>query len=155
MTNKYYLYSVPILLLLPLLLVPRYAYAADFGQSPTLDNECGFGLDKSALKQLNLTDKQKGQIANLELLNKNATTEALMRRGKVRQAFRMEMQKILLADHLDDIAASELTHNMANSQAYLNLRLIEQQHAILNVLTSKQKALYVQIENKKASQCRS
>lgn len=131
------------------------APAASYGNSPSLPNECQFGLDADTLQKLELTETQRIKLANLQLLDKNAMTEELVKGSKVRQAYRMELQKLLLAKQLNEAAASKLMHQMADSQAYINLRLMEQQHAILDILSEKQKAAYKEIENKKASQCRS
>ncbi|CAH0542809.1 Spy/CpxP family protein refolding chaperone [Vibrio marisflavi] len=150
--TKMYISLFTALFVIPL---SHNAYSANFGNSPALKNECGFGLDMDTFHKLDLTNKQKVQLANLELVDRNVIKEELVKGRKVRQAYRIEIQKLLLAKKLDERAANQLTHKMADSQAYLNLRVMEQQHAMFDLLTDKQKADYIQLENKKASQCRS
>lgn len=119
----------------------------DFG------GKCGMGMDKRVLRQLDLTDEQKSQFKQLREDARNN------RKGKSEEMFakmqshRQDIQQLILADTFDENAAQELAERMVDAQTEKRVKMLEQQHKAMSILTAEQKVKLQELQQEKAAKC--
>ncbi|CAH0542807.1 CpxP family protein [Vibrio marisflavi] len=118
-------------------------------------NKCRPGIDRSVMKQLDLTQEQKDKLKDMKQANKQERKEEFQKNAEARKAYHDQIQKLVLADNFDQNAADALAKQMAEAQVQQRVEKMKQQHDMLNVLTPAQKTKYVQLEQAKMEQCRS
>ncbi|CAE6887747.1 COG3678 P pilus assembly Cpx signaling pathway [Vibrio sp. B1REV9] len=143
---------------LPLTLGAASAFAfggKDHHKGP--NGECGMGMDRGIMRQLDLTDAQKDQLKDMREANK-AEMKAKFADGKEarmaeRQAHHDKVQALLLADNFDEAAASDLAKEMVEKQTDRRVKMLEKKHQMLSVLTPEQKAKFVELQKERQQKC--
>ncbi len=119
--------------------------------------ECGSGMERGIMRNMNLTDAQKDQLQSFrdanraEMQGKNAADREA--RMAERQAYHAKMQALVLADNFDEAQANELAKEMVEKQTERRVRMLERKHQMLSVLTPEQKAEFVKLQNERMQQC--
>lgn len=144
--------------ILPLTLGTASAFAyGGKGHHKGQDGECGMGMDRGMMRQLDLTDAQKDQLDAMRDGNRAQMKEK--RQGNFeanqaeRQAHHAKVQALLLAENFDQAAANELAKQMAEKQAQRRVKMMEKQHQMLSILTPEQKAKFVELQNERMQEC--
>jgi protein CpxP len=133
-----------------------FAYGGKDQQKGPRD-ECGPGMDRGIMRQMDLTDVQKEQLQSFrdanraEMKGKNAA-ERDARRAE-RQAYHAKMQALVLADSFDEAQANALAKEMVEKQTERRVKMLEKKHQMLSVLTPEQKAEFVKLQNERMQQC--
>ncbi len=143
---------------LPLTLGAASAFAfggKDHHKGP--NGECGMGMDRGIMRQLDLTDAQKDQLKDMREANK-AEMKAKFADGKEarmaeRQAHHDKVQALLLADNFDEAAANDLAKEMVEKQTDRRVKMLEKKHQMLSVLTPEQKAKFVELQKERQQKC--
>ncbi|AXY00064.1 periplasmic repressor CpxP [Vibrio alfacsensis] len=143
---------------LPLTLGAASAFAfggKDHHKGP--NGECGMGMDRGIMRQLDLTDAQKNQLKDMREANK-AEMKAKFADGKEarmaeRQAHHDKVQALLLADNFDEAAANDLAKEMVEKQTDRRVKMLEKKHQMLSVLTPEQKAKFVELQKERQQKC--
>ncbi|WP_322803266.1 CpxP family protein [Vibrio alfacsensis] len=143
---------------LPLTLGAASAFAfggKDHHKGP--HGECGKGMDRGIMRQLDLTDAQKDQLKEMREANK-AEMKAKFADGKEarmaeRQAHHDKVQALLLADNFDEAAANDLAKEMVEKQTDRRVKMLEKKHQMLSVLTPEQKAKFVELQKERQQKC--
>ncbi|EGQ7844928.1 CpxP family protein [Vibrio alginolyticus] len=120
-------------------------------------DECGMGMDRGVMRQLDLTDAQKDQLKEMREANK-VEMKAKFADGKEarmaeRQAHHAKVQSLLLADNFDEAQATELAKEMVERQTERRVQMLERKHQMLSVLTPEQKAKFVELQNERMQEC--
>ena len=106
-------------------------------------------LDRSLIRQLDLTQEQQAQLKQLrETMKKDLKgqyQESFAEHHAEIQANREKMQALVLAESFDKAAANELARAMLELQTERKVKMLEKQHQVLSVLTPDQKAKYVDL----------
>ncbi len=128
---------------LPLTLGTASAFAFGGKDHKGGHGDCGKGMDRGIMRQLDLTDAQKDQLKEMRQANK-AAMKAKFADGKEarmaeRQAHHEKVQALLLADNFDEAAANDLAKEMVEKQTERRVAMLEKKHQMLSVLTPEQK----------------
>ena len=119
--------------------------------------ECGVGIDRSMMRQLDLTGEQKDQLKELRKTSKQEMkakfSENFQAKQAERQAHQKKVQALLLADTFDRAAADELAKQMVEKQSERRVRMLEKQHQMLSVLTPEQKTNFVELQKERMQEC--
>lgn len=120
-------------------------------------DECGPGMERGIMRQLDLTDAQRDQLQSLRDTNraerKGKNSAYRETRRAERQAFHAKMQSLLLADNFDEAQATALAKEMVEKQTEHRVRMLEKRHQMLSVLTPEQKAEFVKLQNERRQEC--
>ncbi len=143
---------------LPLTLGSAGAFAFG-GKGPNKGprDECGPGMDRGIMRQLDLTDTQKDQLETLrnerrdEMRNKKADNRDA--RQAERQAYHAKVQALVLADNFDEAAANDLAKEMVEKQTERRVAMLEKKHQMLSVLTPEQKTKFVELQKERQQKC--
>lgn len=143
---------------LPLTLGSAGAFAFG-GKGPNKGprDECGPGMDRGIMRQLDLTDTQKDQLETLrnerrdEMRNKKADNRDA--RQAERQAYHAKVQALVLADNFDEAQATELAKEMVEKQTERRVEMLEKKHQMLNILTPEQKTEFVKLQEERMQEC--
>ncbi|MFM8394322.1 MAG: Spy/CpxP family protein refolding chaperone [Acidobacteriota bacterium] len=107
----------------------------------------GFGGPGLPLRELNLTEEQKAKI---KAIQDQVREDALAVRDQLRQ-FAEQRRTIVNADAFNAEAARELATREASFNIDLNVKRMETENSIYNVLTAEQKAKLAElIKNRQA-----
>ncbi|ENJ1737525.1 CpxP family protein [Vibrio parahaemolyticus] len=143
---------------LPLTLGTASAFAfggKDHHKGPR--DECGMGMDRGIMRDLNLTDAQKDQLQSFRDANraemKGKYSQNREARMVERQAHHAKMQSLLLADTFDEAQATALAKEMVERQTEHRVKMLERKHQMLSVLTPEQKAEFVKLQNERMQEC--
>ncbi|POC01068.1 stress adaptor protein CpxP [Vibrio vulnificus] len=134
-----------------------FAFGGGKGHHKGPDGECGMGMERGMMRQLDLTDAQKEQLDAMRGSNRAQMKE--MHQGNFaanqaeRQAQHAKVQVLLLADNFDQATANELAKQMAEKQAERRVKMLEKQHQMLSILTPEQKAKFVELQNERMQEC--
>ncbi len=121
-------------------------------------DECGPGMDRGIMRQLDLTDAQKEQLTALrnakrdEMRNKNSADRAA--RQAERQAYQAKVQELVLADNFDEAQATELAKEMVEKQTERRVEMLQKRHQMLNILTPEQKTEFAKLQGERMQECR-
>ncbi|MGD1467912.1 CpxP family protein [Vibrio harveyi] len=142
---------------LPLTLGTASAFAFGGKDHKGHRGECGMGMDRSIMRQLDLTDAQKDQLKEMREANK-AEMKAKFADGKEarmaeRQAHHEKLQALLLADNFDAAAANDLAKEMVEKQTERRVKMMEKKHQMLSVLTPEQKTKFVELQKERQQKC--
>ncbi|MBR9788872.1 MAG: CpxP family protein [Vibrionaceae bacterium] len=133
-----------------------FAYGGKDQQKGPRD-ECGPGMDRGIMRQMNLTDAQKDQLQSFrdanraEMRGKNSADRDA--RLAERQAYHAKMQALVLADNFDEVQAAALAKEMVEKQTERRVEMLKRKHQMLSVLTPEQKAEFVKLQNERMQQC--
>ncbi|MFH4500233.1 CpxP family protein [Vibrio diabolicus] len=120
-------------------------------------DECGMGMDRGIMRDLNLTDAQKDQLKSFREANraqmKGKYSENREARMAERQAHHAKMQSLLLADSFDEAQATALAKEMVERQTEHRVQMLERKHQMLSVLTPEQKAEFMKLQNERMQEC--
>ncbi len=143
---------------LPLTLGSAGAFAfGGKGQNKGPRDECGPGMDRAIMRQLDLTDAQKDQLTALrdakreEMRNKNAADRDT--RQAERQAYHAKVQALVLADNFDEAQATALATEMVEKQTERRVEMLQKRHQMLNILTPEQKTEFVKLQDERIQEC--
>ncbi len=143
---------------LPLTLGSAGAFAfGGKGQNKGPRDECGPGMDRGIMRQLDLTDAQKDQLTALrdakreEMRNKNAADRDT--RQAERQAYHAKVQALVLADNFDEAQATALATEMVEKQTERRVEMLQKRHQMLNILTPEQKTEFVKLQDERIQEC--
>jgi protein CpxP len=143
---------------LPLTLGAAGAFAyGGKNQSNGPRDECGPGMERGIMSQLNLTDAQKDQLQSYrdanrtEMRGKNAADRDA--RMAERQAYHAKVQALVLADNFDQAQANALAKEMVEKQTERRVAMLERKHKMMSVLTPDQKAEFVKLQNERMKEC--
>lgn len=120
-------------------------------------DECGRGMDRGIMRQLNLTDTQRDQLQSLrdanraEMKGKYAAERDV--RMAERQAYHAKVQALVLADDFDEAQATALAKEMVEQQIERRVQMLEKKHQMLRVLTPEQKAEFVKLQDERVQAC--
>ncbi|HGY9591780.1 TPA: CpxP family protein [Vibrio harveyi] len=142
---------------LPLTLGTASAFAFGGKDHKGHRGECGMGMDRSIMRQLDLTDAQKDQLKEMREANK-AEMKAKFADGKEarmaeRQVHHEKVQALLLADNFDAAAANDLAKEMVEKQTERRVKMLEKKHQMLSVLTPEQKTKFVELQKERQQKC--
>ncbi|EKM12339.1 CpxP family protein [Vibrio harveyi] len=142
---------------LPLTLGTASAFAFGGKDHKGHRGECGMGMDRGIMRQLDLTDAQKDQLKEMREANK-AEMKAKFADGKEarmaeRQAHHDKVQALLLADNFDAAAANDLAKEMVEKQTERRVKMMEKKHQMLSVLTPEQKTKFVELQKERQQKC--
>ncbi len=133
-----------------------FAYGGKNQQKGPRD-ECGPGMDRGIMRQLNLTDAQKDQLQTLrnehrdEMRGKNSADRDARRAE--RQAYHAKVQELVLADTFDEAQATALAKEMVEKQTERRVQMLEKRHQMLNILTPEQKTEFVKLQGERMQEC--
>ncbi len=133
-----------------------FAYGGKDQQKGPRD-ECGPGMDRGIMRQLDLTDAQKDQLQSLrdanraEMRGRNSADRDARR--SERQAYHAKMQALVLADSFDEAQANALAKEMVEKQTERRVKMLEKKHQMLSVLTSEQKTEFAKLQNEGMQEC--
>ncbi len=120
-------------------------------------DECGPGMDRGIMRQLNLTDTQKEQLRTLRNENRDEMRSKIDAdrdaRQAERQAYHAKMQSLVLADTFDEAQATALAKEMVEKQTERRVKMLEKRHQMLNILTPEQKTEFVKLQNERMQEC--
>ncbi len=120
-------------------------------------DECGPGMDRGIMRQLDLTDAQRDQLQSLreanraEMRGKNSADRDA--RIAERQAYHAKVQALVLADSFDEAQATALAKEMVEQQTERRVQMLERRHKMFSVLTPEQKAELVKLQNERMQEC--
>lgn len=142
---------------LPLTLGTASAFAFGGKDHKGHRGECGMGMDRGIMSQLDLTDAQKDQLKEMREANK-AEMKAKFADGHEarmaeRQAHHDKVQALLLADNFDEAAANDLAKEMVEKQTERRVKMMEKKHQMLSVLTPEQKTKFVELQKERQQKC--
>lgn len=142
---------------LPLTLGTASAFAFGGKDHKGHRGECGKGMDRGIMRQLDLTDAQKDQLKEMREANK-AEMKAKFADGHEarmaeRQAHHDKVQALLLADNFDEAAANDLAKEMVEKQTERRVKMMEKKHQMLSVLTPEQKTKFVELQKERQQKC--
>lgn len=119
--------------------------------------DCGKGMDRGIMRQLDLTDAQKDQLKEMRQANKAAMkakfADGHEARMAERQAHQEKVQALLLADNFDEATANDLAKEMVEKQTERRVAMLEKKHQMLRVLTPEQKTKYVELQKERHQEC--
>ncbi|RNF53007.1 periplasmic repressor CpxP [Marinomonas hwangdonensis] len=139
-------------LVLPLAISAGSAFAYGGKDHRGSHNDCRSGMDRSMMKDLNLTDDQKTQLKELRRANKDT-----MKRGGKEQtqqeAHRNQLNELLLADNFDTTKAKALAEQMSDTHTERQVEKLSKQHQMLSVLTPEQKTQFIEQQKNHMDEC--
>ncbi|MFW7526399.1 CpxP family protein [Vibrio ostreicida] len=114
----------------------------------------GFGLDRSMIRQLDLTEEQKEQLKQWRKTTsserKIASKENFEAHHAERVANKNKLQSLMLAETFDREAVSKLAKQMVEQQTERKVNMLENQHQMLSILTPEQKIKFVELQKAQA-----
>ncbi|PFG55058.1 protein CpxP [Vibrio sp. ES.051] len=120
-------------------------------------DECGMGMDRGIMRELNLTDAQKGQFESFRDANraemKGKYAENRQAYKAERQAHHAKMQSLMMADDFDQAQATALAKEMVERQTERRVKMLERKHQMLSVLTPEQKTEFMKLQNERMQEC--
>lgn len=136
MTKKMILAAV----VLPLTLGTASAFA--YGGKGKFNHHgmCGMQNERAMARQLNLTPEQQNQLRNMRGQNRQAMQENRFGLSDEVRTLRAQERALMLAPDFDQAAANELATQMVNSQVERRVKMMENRHKMMNILTDEQKA---------------
>ncbi|WP_051333313.1 Spy/CpxP family protein refolding chaperone [Aliagarivorans marinus] len=109
--------------------------------------ERGHGPAMKVFKQLDLSAEQKQQIRDIMQANRPADREqAKQQRSEMRDAQRAQRLALMDAEQFDSEAAQSLIKQRQARQAERELRMLEIQHQIYQVLDDEQQQKFQQLQ---------
>ncbi len=119
--------------------------------------QCGAGVDRGIMRQLDLTNEQQDQLKQMRSEGKQAMKAEFKQNAEARQAQRQahqeQVQQLILADNFDQAAANELAKQMVEQQTERKVKMLEKQHQMLSILTPEQKSQFVELQQQRSAQC--
>ena len=141
---------------LPLVLSTS-AFAAGGKDNKGGYEQCRPGLDRSIIKELSLTDSQKDQFKALRKANKEEQKDQHKsnpkQRKKAQEQKLKQINALLLADKFDPEKAKKLAQKMAEKQVKHQVNMLNKQYRMISILTPKQKAKFVELQEQRLSKC--
>ncbi|MDF2154753.1 CpxP family protein [Vibrio sp. CAU 1672] len=139
---------------LPLMLGTASAYAfGGKGHHFGPGEECGRGMERGLMRQLDLTDAQREQLQDLRSAHRAEMREQFAAGQGQRQAHHNRMQALMLADNFDQAEANALAQEMVDIQTERRVKMLERRHQMLSILTPEQKARFVELQNERWQDC--
>lgn len=139
-------------IILPLAISAGSAFAYGGKDHRGSHNGCHAGMDRSMMKDLNLTDDQKTQLKELRQSNK----DAMKRDGKnpaQYEAHRSQLNELLMSDTFDSAKAKALAEQMSGKHTERQVEKLSKQHQMLSILTPEQKTQFIEQQKKHMEEC--
>ncbi|BCL68295.1 periplasmic repressor CpxP [Vibrio nigripulchritudo] len=115
--------------------------------------KCGVGLDKRVMRKLDLTDEQKAQLKQMREDARSNMKGKSSEMFAQKQAHQQQVQQLLLADTFDENAAQVLATQMVEAQTEKRVKMLEQQHKAMSILTAEQKTKLQELQQERAEKC--
>lgn len=116
-------------------------------------NQCKMGGDRALLKQLELTDEQQKQLADVQDKN-NAAKRASIKNNMQAYKDAMEaMNSIIYADKFDEAQAKEVATKAADYQIKNQVEIAKGRYDMLQVLTAEQREQFKTLEAENMQNC--
>ena len=120
-------------------------------------NECRPGLDRSIMKELDLTDSQKEQFKTLHQTNREEMKARFKDNAEQRKDARMahfdEVNTLLMADKFGPAKATKLAQEMSDNQVERQTEMLSKQHQMLSLLTPEQKSKFTELQKQRLEDC--
>ena len=142
---------------LPLTLGTASAFAFGGKDHKGGHGDCGKGMDRGIMRQLDLTDAQKDQLKEMREADRAAMKEKLSTNKAEKMAemktHREQVQALVLADTFDEAAANELASQMVEKQTERRVAMLKKQHEMMSVLTPEQKTKFTELQQERMAKC--
>ncbi|MBY3788315.1 Spy/CpxP family protein refolding chaperone [Photobacterium carnosum] len=141
--------TLVIAMALPLVLGSMSAFAGQDNQQHNGGMNKGHHGGK-IFSQLDLTATQKQEIKTLRQANRSEHKAQRVDNYKVMQVERQQLEKLVLASNFDESAVRAVAEKMSQQQVERRVKMLEQRHEMLNILTPEQKQKYADLKQQQS-----
>ncbi|MEC6832581.1 CpxP family protein [Photobacterium toruni] len=100
--------------------------------------------------QLDLTATQKQEMKILRQANRSEYKAQRVENHKAMQADRQQLEKLVLASNFDESAVRAVAEKMSQQQVERRVKMLEQRHKMLSILTPEQKQKYAELKQQQS-----
>ncbi|PHJ41231.1 Spy/CpxP family protein refolding chaperone [Vibrio sp. PID17_43] len=145
------------MLILPLVFASTSAIADSHEQEydEKFHDKCGISmnLDRGMVHQLDLTDEQKAKLKSIREAHKQEKKQTNVNRKVEQKERHQRMQAIVLESEFNHAKANGFAQEVAAIQAERSVQMMKNKHEMLSVLTTEQKAKFVQLQDDRQKEC--